>query len=103
MGEWWKQLFGESEGKNGGGIFPAYAQFTTDLHSLGQYIQDGTRALLETFVTLNRHARSSVSRKTVPFVTGWIRWLAAISNRSTTWRPPPLKRRISTAACRRWS
>ncbi|WP_308418984.1 glucose-6-phosphate isomerase [Virgibacillus oceani] len=46
--EWWKQLFGESEGKDQKGIFPASANFTTDLHSLGQYIQDGRRDLFET-------------------------------------------------------
>ncbi|ARU61209.1 glucose-6-phosphate isomerase [Tumebacillus avium] len=46
--EWWKQLFGESEGKDGKGIFPAAAQFSTDLHSLGQYIQDGPRHMFET-------------------------------------------------------
>ncbi len=51
--EWWKQLFGESEGKQGRGIFPASAVFTTDLHSLGQYIQDGRRCLLETFLTVS--------------------------------------------------
>ena len=50
VGEWFKQLFGESEGKDGKGIFPASAQFTTDLHSLGQYIQDGERHLFETVV-----------------------------------------------------
>ena len=48
VGEWLKQLFGESEGKDGKGIFPASAQFTTDLHSLGQYIQEGERILFET-------------------------------------------------------
>lgn len=46
--EWWKQLFGESEGKDGKGLFPAGAEFTTDLHSLGQYIQEGRRILFET-------------------------------------------------------
>ena len=50
FGEWLKQLFGESEGKDGKGIFPASAQFTTDLHSLGQYIQDGERHLFETVI-----------------------------------------------------
>ena len=50
LGEWLKQLFGESEGKGGKGIFPASAQFTTDLHSLGQYIQDGERHLFETVI-----------------------------------------------------
>ncbi len=53
--EWWKQLFGESEGKGGQGIFPASTVFTTDLHSLGQYIQDGRRVLQETFLCV-RHA-----------------------------------------------
>jgi len=46
--EWWKQLFGESEGKDNKGIFPAAADFSTDLHSMGQYIQDGLRILFET-------------------------------------------------------
>ncbi|MEG1742836.1 MAG: glucose-6-phosphate isomerase [Clostridia bacterium] len=48
--EWWKQLFGESEGKNGRGIFPASAVFSTDLHSMGQYIQDGQRIIFETVI-----------------------------------------------------
>jgi len=52
--EWWKQLFGESEGKGGQGIFPASTVFTTDLHSLGQYVQDGRRDLQETFLCV-RH------------------------------------------------
>ena len=52
-GEWWKQLFGESEGKAGIGIFPAFADYTADLHSLGQYIQEGERTLMETFVTFD--------------------------------------------------
>jgi glucose-6-phosphate isomerase len=51
MGEWWKQLFGESEGKAGIGIFPAFAEYTADLHSMGQYMQEGERTLMETFVT----------------------------------------------------
>lgn len=50
MNEWWKQLYGESEGKDGKGIFPACAQFTTDLHSMGQMIQQGERNLFETVV-----------------------------------------------------
>ena len=50
MAEWWKQLFGESEGKNHKGIFPAASIFSTDLHSLGQFIQDGRRSLFETVV-----------------------------------------------------
>src|SRR5690554_120671 len=48
LAEWWKQLFGESEGKEGKGLFPASCDFTTDLHSLGQYIQDGRRHFFET-------------------------------------------------------
>ena len=50
FGEWWKQLFGESEGKDNKGIFPAAADFSTDLHSMGQYIQDGMRLLYETAI-----------------------------------------------------
>jgi len=50
--EWWKQLFGESEGKRGKGIFPAGVDFTTDLHSMGQYIQDGKRNLFETVINI---------------------------------------------------
>ena len=50
--EWWKQLYGESEGKQGRGIFPAGATFTTDLHSMGQYIQEGERMLFETVVSV---------------------------------------------------
>ncbi|RMG81987.1 MAG: glucose-6-phosphate isomerase, partial [Bacteroidetes bacterium] len=53
LAEWWKQLFGESEGKDGKGIFPASAQFTADLHSLGQYIQDGRRHLFETLLEID--------------------------------------------------
>ena len=50
MGAWWQQLFGESEGKDGKGLFPATAEFTADLHSLGQMIQEGQRNLFETMV-----------------------------------------------------
>ena len=50
--EWWKQLFGESEGKDGKGIFPAGVNFTTDLHSMGQYIQDGLKNFFETVLTV---------------------------------------------------
>ena len=52
LGEWWKQLYGESEGKNGLGIFPASVNFTTDLHSMGQYIQEGERTLFETVISV---------------------------------------------------
>ena len=50
--EWWKQLYGESEGKDGKGIFPGSVDFTTDLHSMGQYIQDGQRILFETVLSI---------------------------------------------------
>ena len=50
MGGWWQQLFGESEGKDGQGLFPAYAELTADLHSLGQLIQDGRRNIFETML-----------------------------------------------------
>ncbi|QNL44128.1 glucose-6-phosphate isomerase [Oscillibacter hominis] len=52
MAEWWKQLYGESEGKEGKGIFPASVEFTADLHSMGQYIQQGERILFETVVRM---------------------------------------------------
>ena len=52
--EWWKQLYGESEGKDYKGIFPAGAEFTTDLHSLGQYIQEGQRCLFETILDIQK-------------------------------------------------
>ncbi len=52
--EWWKQLYGESEGKEGKGIFPAGASFTTDLHSMGQYIQDGERHIFETVISVDK-------------------------------------------------
>ncbi|UQS82511.1 glucose-6-phosphate isomerase [Bombilactobacillus folatiphilus] len=54
FGEWWKQLAGESEGKDQKGIFPASANFSTDLHSLGQYIQEGLRNLMETVVMIDQ-------------------------------------------------
>ncbi len=55
--EWWKQLFGESEGKENKGIFPAGVDFTTDLHSLGQYIQEGERHIFETVITVKKGKR----------------------------------------------
>lgn len=56
--EWWKQLYGESEGKEGKGIFPAGVGFTTDLHSMGQYIQDGMRNIFETVLSVENSRRS---------------------------------------------
>lgn len=58
--EWWKQLYGESEGKEQKGIFPASVEFTTDLHSLGQYIQDGLRNLFETVINVNKPKKDIV-------------------------------------------
>ena len=58
MSEWWKQLYGESEGKDQRGIFPASVIFSTDLHSLGQYIQDGMRNLFETVVSVENNSVS---------------------------------------------
>jgi glucose-6-phosphate isomerase len=54
IAEWWKQLYGESEGKDGKGIFPASVTFTADLHSMGQYIQDGRRTLFETVLEISQ-------------------------------------------------
>ena len=52
IAEWWKQLYGESEGKNRRGLFPSSCDFTTDLHSMGQYVQDGLRLMFETVVDI---------------------------------------------------
>jgi len=76
--EWWKQLFGESEGKGGQGIFPASTVFTTDLHSLGQYVQDGRRDLQETFLCV-RHAVGGI---TVPHDEANLDGLNDLSGRS---------------------
>lgn len=66
MSEWWKQLYGESEGKNGIGIFPASVEYNADLHSMGQYIQDGPRTLMETVVAFEQPQNEF----TVPFAMG---------------------------------
>ena len=66
MTEWWRQLFGESEGKNGIGIFPAGVEYNADLHSMGQYIQDGPRTLMETVVSFD----APMSPFKVPFELG---------------------------------
>ena len=63
MCEWWKQLYGESEGKENKGLFPASVEFTADLHSMGQYIQEGERHLFETVVRLGKSATTNC----VPF------------------------------------
>ena len=58
FGEWWKQLYGESEGKDGKGIFPAAVDFSTDLHSMGQWIQEGERTIFETVISVEKPSRS---------------------------------------------
>ena len=63
IGEWWKQLFGESEGKDGMGIFPTAVDFTTDLHSLGQFIQDGTKNHIETVLNIENPRRKIIMEK----------------------------------------
>jgi len=63
FGEWYKQLFGESEGKRGQGLFPAAVTFTTDLHSLGQYIQQGRRILFETVLAFEKAANGIALEK----------------------------------------
>ncbi len=63
ISEWWKQLYGESEGKEHKGIFPASVDFTTDLHSMGQWIQDGERTIFETVISVKEPNYT----KTVPF------------------------------------
>ena len=60
IGEWWKQLFGESEGKDNKGIFPSTVDFSTDLHSMGQYIQEGQRILFETVINVE-HSRRDIT------------------------------------------
>lgn len=61
--EWWKQLFGESEGKDGKGIFPASVIYTTDLHSLGQYLQEGRRNIIETFLKIPLTGPNEIAEK----------------------------------------
>ena len=58
--EWWKQLYGESEGKEQKGLFPAGVVYTTDLHSMGQFMQEGRRIMMETFITVASPRRSCV-------------------------------------------
>ena len=76
--EWWKQLYGESEGKDKKGIFPAGVDFTTDLHSMGQYIQDGRRDLFETVIKINKR-RSDIVVKEDPMDLDGLNYLAGKS------------------------
>jgi glucose-6-phosphate isomerase len=70
VAEWWKQLFGESEGKDGKGLYPASADFTTDLHSLGQWIQDGTRNVFETFLLIDYYDTDLTIKKDMQDLDG---------------------------------
>ncbi len=63
MAEWFKQLFGESEGKDNKGLFPASVTFSTDLHSMGQYVQDGARLMFETVVTIGESDKDVIIEK----------------------------------------
>lgn len=70
FGEWWKQLFGESEGKDGKGIFPAAVDFSTDLHSMGQYIQQGLRNLSETVINVEKPRKSIIIEENAENIDG---------------------------------
>ena len=70
FGEWWKQLFGESEGKDNKGIFPAAADFSTDLHSMGQYIQEGQRMLFETAILVDEPAKDIIIKEDAENIDG---------------------------------
>jgi glucose-6-phosphate isomerase len=70
FGEWWKQLFGESEGKDNKGIFPAAADFSSDLHSMGQYIQEGMRILFETALIVENPRKDVEIKRTDDDVDG---------------------------------
>ncbi|MDR0838744.1 MAG: glucose-6-phosphate isomerase [Oscillospiraceae bacterium] len=71
LGEWWRQLFGESEGKGGGGIFPATVGFTGDLHSMGQYIQEGRRDIFETILEFGARGGDAVIPANAEFDDGF--------------------------------
>jgi glucose-6-phosphate isomerase len=79
--EWWKQLFGESEGKDGKGIYPASVIDSTDLHSMGQYIQDGRRNLFETFVKIT----APTGQATVPKLSSDLDGLGYLEGRELSY------------------
>lgn len=81
LAEWWKQLFGESEGKEGKGLLPASVNFSTDLHSMGQFVQDGKKVLFETVVLVD----NPIEDAEVPFVDGDIDQLNYLSGKSLNW------------------
>lgn len=80
LSEWWKQLFGESEGKEGKGIFPASVSNTTDLHSMGQYVQEGERRLFETVLSVEK----SHQKLAIPMDTENLDGLNYLCNKSIT-------------------
>lgn len=80
IAEWWKQLYGESEGKNGNGIFPASVDYTTDLHSLGQLIQDGERNIFETFLVIDNYSNDIE----IPYDNGNLDGLNYLSGKKLT-------------------
>lgn len=78
VSEWWKQLFGESEGKDQKGIFPAAVDLTTDLHSMGQFIQDGSRIMFETVMNIEK-SRCEVVLEEEPVDLDGLNYLAGKS------------------------
>ena len=99
FGEWWKQLYGESEGKDHKGIFPAAVDNSTDLHSMGQWIQDGERIIFETVLSVEEQKHTL----TIPSDEANLDVLtispASVSTRSTRWRNSAHVSPMSTAAC----
>lgn len=81
FGEWWKQLFGESEGKDQKGIFPASVVYTTDLHSMGQFVQEGSRNLFETVIRFEQ----PLGEMRLPSDTSVEDGLEYLSGKSLTW------------------
>ncbi len=82
FGRWWQQLFGESEGKNGTGLFPFVAQYSTDLHSIGQYVQEGQRSLMETFLMVERAGHALSVPEEPVFGSGDLDGLGYLAGRS---------------------
>ena len=70
FGEWWKQLYGESEGKDQKGLYPSSASFSTDLHSLGQFVQDGSRTMFETVINVANPYAEAIINETVDNLDG---------------------------------
>jgi len=99
VGDWFKQLAGESEGKNLTGIFPASVDYTTDLHSLGQWMQEGMRTVFETFVKFRTRNRQLRFRNSTTTATSSITWRARVLRTSTMRRTAEPCLRTLTAAC----